>query len=75
VRDSTGAGDAFMGALIAELAREDITAAEFLAIDTERLEAALRFACAAGALACTRPGAMAALPRREEVYALLESDE
>jgi sugar/nucleoside kinase (ribokinase family) len=75
VLDSTGAGDAFMGALLAELARAKVTAANFLALQGEQLEAALRFACAAGALACTRPGAMAALPRREEVYALLESRE
>jgi sugar/nucleoside kinase (ribokinase family) len=72
VRDSTGAGDAFMGALLTELSRLEVTAATFLSLDTEQLEAALRFACAAGALACTRPGAMAALPRRDEVLALLE---
>jgi Sugar kinases, ribokinase family len=57
--DSVGAGDAFCGALAVAL--------------TEGLElaAAVRFACAAGALAVTRPGATASLPSRAEVEALL----
>jgi len=75
VQDSTGAGDAFMGALLAELTRTEVTATDFLALELERLEEILRFACAAGALACTKPGAMAALPRREEITALLESNQ
>jgi len=32
---------------------------------------ALDWASAAGALACTKPGAMDAMPRREEVRAML----
>jgi len=57
--DTTGAGDAFCGALAAELARG------------ASLEAALRFANAAGALAVTKLGAEPSLPRRAEVVALL----
>jgi ribokinase len=34
-------------------------------------EAALRFACAAGAIAATRPGAQPSLPTREEVEAII----
>lgn len=56
--DTTAAGDAFNGALAVALT-------EGLA-----LPAALRFANAAAALACTRRGAQASLPTREEVARL-----
>jgi ribokinase len=56
--DTTAAGDAFTGALAVGwtegMAPQD----------------AVRFACAAGALACTRLGAGQAMPRREEVERL-----
>lgn len=57
--DATGAGDAFVGAITVALL-EGMEPAE-----------ALRFACAAGALTATRPGAQPSLPTREEVEALL----
>jgi ribokinase len=57
--DATGAGDAFVAAL---------TVALLEAMPHER---ALAFACAAGALAATRPGAQPSLPTRAEVEALL----
>ena len=57
--DAVAAGDAFVGALaVARLARQPD-------------ETALRFACAAGALATTRAGAIPSLPTRAEVHALL----
>ena len=59
--DATGAGDAFVGAIVVALL-------EGMADDD-----ALRFACAAGALAATRAGAQPSLPYRDEVEALLES--
>lgn len=59
--DATGAGDAFVAALTVALLEQ-------MDIDT-----ALRFACAAGALAATRPGAQSSLPTRAEVEARLES--
>ncbi len=58
--DSTGAGDSFCAALIVGLT-EGMTQ-----------EKAVRFASAAGALACTRFGAHPSLPWRHEVEALLE---
>lgn len=61
VVDSTGAGDAFHGAFSLALAR-GMAWAEILA-----------FASAAGALACTRLGARAALPDEAEVRSLLET--
>ncbi|QBJ95044.1 ribokinase [Rhodococcus sp. ABRD24] len=57
--DTTGAGDAFAGALALAWSRGP--------------RDALTFACAAGALATTRPGASAASPTRSEIDALLSS--
>ncbi|UOZ11919.1 ribokinase [Amycolatopsis sp. WQ 127309] len=58
VIDTTGAGDTFCGVLAASLAR---------GLD---VEAATRLACAAGALAVTRPGAQTAVPSADEVALL-----
>jgi ribokinase len=57
--DTVGAGDAFNGALAAALA------------GGAPVEDALLVANAAGGLACTRRGALAALPSRDEVMALM----
>ncbi len=57
--DATGAGDAFVGAICVAL------------LEGMEPEAALRFACAAGALAATRPGAQPSLPTRAEVEAII----
>ena len=54
-RDTVGAGDAFAGAFAAALDRG------------EGIDAALAVAIAAGSIACTRPGAQAALPDAGEV--------
>jgi ribokinase len=57
--DTTGAGDAYCGALAAALA------------GGAGLEAAMRRASAAGSLATTRPGAVPSVPTAAEVDALL----
>lgn len=57
--DATGAGDCFVGAICVALL-EGMAPAD-----------ALSFACAAGALAATRPGAQAGMPTRAEVDAAL----
>ena len=57
--DTTGAGDAFCGALALKLA------------DAASLEEAVRWACAAGAAACLKPGTSGSMPDRSEVEALL----
>jgi ribokinase len=59
--DTTAAGDTFCGALVAELARGSAW------------PRALRYANAAAALACTRPGAQASIPARAEVERFLSS--
>ena len=57
--DTTGAGDTFTAALTVAL------------VEGKAPEDALAFACAAGALAATVPGAQPSLPTREAVDALL----
>ena len=57
--DTTGAGDTFCGSLVAAL---------HLGAD---VPLALRMASAAGALACTRPGAQSSIPQAAEVTAFL----
>ena len=59
--DATGAGDCFCGNLLARLARGDT------------LFDAARYANAAAALAVQGFGAVAPLPRPEQVQALLEN--
>ncbi|WP_238780964.1 ribokinase [Prescottella equi] len=58
--DTTGAGDAFAGALASAWSRGP--------------DAALTFACAAGALTATRPGASAASPTRAEIEEISAAD-
>lgn len=59
--DTTAAGDTFCGVLAAALGRR---------LDAE---AALREACAAGALACTKPGAQSSIPTRAELQSFLRT--
>ncbi len=69
--DTTGAGDAFMGAVLRQLSgmgREDLTR-----LSEEELAAMTRFACAAGALVTTAHGAIPAMPSREEIRHLTEN--
>jgi ribokinase len=58
--DKTCAGDAFGAALAASYAAGD------------KMSDAVRFACAAGALACTKFGGQDSLPRKEEIIELLQ---
>jgi fructokinase len=71
--DTTAAGDAFIGGLLVHLQREGVDAGGFDAFlaDATRIEHALRYASACGALAVTRYGSFAALPTHEEALALL----
>jgi ribokinase len=59
--DTTAAGDSFTAALTVAL------------VEAQRPEAALAFACAAGAAAATKMGAQPSLPTREDVLALLQA--
>jgi ribokinase len=59
--DTTGAGDTFCGAFVAALSHG------------QDIPQALRQASAAGALACTRPGAQSSIPTHAEVQVFLKS--
>ncbi len=59
VIDTTGAGDCFSGALAVALA------------EGRPPEDAIRFGCAAAAISVTRPGTAPAMPKRQEIEALL----
>lgn len=61
--DTTGAGDAFNGALAT------------LTAQGRPLDEAVRWACAAGALACTKLGVIPSLPTRDTVARLIEGAE
>jgi ribokinase len=61
--DHTGRGDAFAGALAASCAVKD---------DVRK---AVKFASAAGALACTKFGAMEAMPTKAEIIELLQKED
>ena len=66
--DTTGAGDAFYGALLSALLE---TGKAPDALTAEELTALLRFANAAGALSTTRKGGISAQPVREDITALV----
>ena len=59
--DTTAAGDSFCGALAAALSQG------------HPLALALQYGSAAGALACTRPGAQSSIPSHAEVQALVQN--
>lgn len=63
--DSTGAGDAFVGATLFKLANtQNIKSIEY---DFEQLLDIITFANRVGALVCTKIGAIEALPNIEEI--------
>lgn len=72
--DTTAAGDAFIGGLLYQLQARGIDRSQLAAFTADQavLSESLRFAAGCGALAVTRHGAFAALPRRDEVESLLE---
>jgi len=67
----TGAGDAFMGSILADLAPLAKRGVRPGALSRADLTALVRQANAAGALTTTRPGAIPSLPTRAEVEAFM----
>ncbi|WP_206862475.1 carbohydrate kinase family protein [Lysobacter changpingensis] len=71
--DTTAAGDAFVAGLLLRLVQRGVSADTFddWLGDAAAIADALRNAAAAGALAATKHGAFAAMPRREDIEQLL----
>lgn len=70
--DTVGAGDTFNAGVLAGLAeRNALSRSALRSLETDELAATLRFASAAAALNCTRPGCNP--PTRAEVMALLQA--
>jgi len=66
--DTTGAGDAFMGAVLYWLSAQGCTGASHLgALTDDDLQMLGIFANTAAGISCTRPGGMASLPSLQEV--------
>ena len=68
VVDTTGAGDAFVGAVLHRL--KGLSGEEIAVLDRETLADVVDFANAAGSLTTTRGGAIPAMPTMEEIEAL-----
>ncbi|XP_068648590.1 fructokinase-2-like [Aristolochia californica] len=66
--DTTGAGDAFVGALLFSLGKDDS-----ILQDEEQLRKVLRFSNACGALSTTQKGAIPALPNTSMALELIEN--
>jgi fructokinase len=77
VQDTTAAGDAFVGGFLYKLASrlDSGLALEAFCRDLQAIEECLHFAAAVGALAVTRRGAFAAMPRRAEVLSLIKEQQ
>ncbi|KAE8076534.1 hypothetical protein FH972_015177 [Carpinus fangiana] len=66
--DTTGAGDAFVGALLCKVVDD-----QSILEDEARLRSVLKFANACGAITTTKKGAIPALPTEAEVVTLLKA--
>ncbi len=74
--DTTGAGDAFVGGFLYQLANRKISRhnLDSLIGDRNELESVLRFANGCGAITTTDRGAIPALPNRDRVEGFLEQE-
>jgi len=70
--ETTGAGDGFLATVISELLPERERLGSLARIKKQTIEKTLKLANTVGAFACTKPGAIPALPTRTEVEQFLE---
>jgi len=67
VEDTTGAGDAFIGAFLYKIASMDLKLVDILSLDEKKIKEILNFSNATAALVVSKRGAIDALPKKEEV--------
>ena len=72
VKDTTAAGDAFVGGLLAQLIRLAPTAKDCAELDQSSWQSIIEYAVASGACAVTEFGAYPALPNSEQVQKMLK---
>ncbi|MDY7015425.1 MAG: PfkB family carbohydrate kinase, partial [Cyanobacteriota bacterium] len=68
-RDTTGAGDAFVAGFLHQLCQRGLSSLQ----NAETAREIVAYACAAGGLTATKPGAIAAQPTAVEVETFLQS--
>ncbi|MCD6386543.1 carbohydrate kinase [Candidatus Sumerlaeota bacterium] len=73
VAETTGAGDAFVAALLVRLLRAFEGGKDISDLSFDELRGIIRWANAAGALACTKTGAIPALPSLSDVEKFIKS--
>jgi sugar/nucleoside kinase (ribokinase family) len=71
VVETTDAGDGFLAAVISEILPERERLGSLACVKEKKIEKTLKLANAVGAYACTKPGAIPALPTRTEVEQFL----
>ena len=69
VVDTTGSGDAFMGAALCRLGERE--QGQFSALTEEEMQGILAYANASGSLTATKKGGIPAIPTRDEINACL----
>ena len=72
VAETIGAGDAFVASVLVDIVSRGLAPDEIEALSQEDLEEMVRRANAAGAITCTKFGAIPALPTREELDRFLK---
>ncbi|WP_028400322.1 carbohydrate kinase family protein [Ectobacillus panaciterrae] len=72
VQDTTGAGDAFIGGFLYQLLEKDVSQQRLEEVLHMHYQEILTFANASGALTTTGKGAISSLPKKDEIYKLLQ---
>lgn len=71
VVDTTGAGDAFVGAILTQVLQRGLKVESIFELSKSELDEITRIANAVGALATTKRGAIASLPTQQELQAFM----